>query len=139
MAALKVGKWESGKVGKWERVFPGSGKMGGKVVASRKTAETQIPHHPADGLRRPPTPSQFRNKMTLVVGTMGIMRSREIAAAQSCDYKFDDDFNKGLIPTRRSSTLYTCKRKQDQERKGHQMSFGKSADPRQPPDGPLHG
>jgi hypothetical protein len=83
-----------------------------------------------DALRlRPTTPGQFRNKMILVVGTMGIMRPGEIAAAQTCDFKFDDDFKKGLISTRGSSTLYTGKRKQDQERKGHQMRFSKSADP----------
>jgi hypothetical protein len=83
-----------------------------------------------DALRlRPTTPSQFRNKMILVVGTLGIMRPGEITAAQSCDYKHDDDFSKGLIPARGSATLYTRKRKQDQERKGHHMRFGKSADP----------
>jgi hypothetical protein len=31
MAAPKVGKLESGKVGKWERVFPVVGKGGGKL------------------------------------------------------------------------------------------------------------
>ncbi len=37
MAAPKVEKWESGKVGMLERVFPGSGKRGGggEVVASQ--------------------------------------------------------------------------------------------------------
>ncbi len=34
-----------------------------------------------------------------------------------------------MISARGSSTLYTRKRKQDQERKGHHMRFGKSANP----------
>ncbi len=34
MAAPKVEKWESGKLGKWERIFQVVGKGGGGVVAS---------------------------------------------------------------------------------------------------------
>ena len=83
-----------------------------------------------DSLRlKPKNNLQFRNKLALIVATVGIMRPAEVVAAQTCDYEFDGDFKKGLTKETGRSTLHTLKRKQDQERKGHHMRFGKSADP----------
>jgi hypothetical protein len=72
---------------------------------------------------------QFRNKLVLAVSTIGIMRPGETIAAQSCDFEFDGDLKKGLTKEPGLATLHTLKRKQDQERKGHHMRFGKSTDP----------
>jgi hypothetical protein len=78
---------------------------------------------------RPANALQLRNKLTLCVATMGIMRPGEAGNAQSCDYEFDGDLKKGLVTDSGRATLHTLKRKQDQERKGHHMRFGKSVDP----------
>ena len=78
---------------------------------------------------RPPTLLAWRNQLVCVTLTMGIMRPIEGALAQSCDYTQNGDFNKGLTQFNGSSTLRTIFRKNDQIRKGHEMRFGKSADP----------
>jgi hypothetical protein len=78
---------------------------------------------------RPINALQLRNKLTLAVATIGIMRPAEAGSAQTCDYEFDGDLKKGLVSDAGSATLHTRQRKQDQERKGHQMRFGKSLDP----------
>ena len=72
---------------------------------------------------------EFRNKMTLCTLTIGCMRPCEGARATTCCLIFNADFLKGLREFQDCSTLTTVKRKQDQERKGHWMRFGKSTDP----------
>ena len=57
------------------------------------------------------------------------MRPGEGARTTACNLKFDADYLKGLHEFKDCSTLVMNHRKQDQERKGHQMRFGKSADP----------
>ena len=56
------------------------------------------------------------------------MRPCEGARATSCCLAFDSDFHKGLPQFKDCYTLATVLRKQDQERKGHWMRLGKSAD-----------
>ena len=79
--------------------------------------------------RKPKNLLEFRNQLLTCTLTMGCMRPGEGAVATSCNLVFDADFNKGLTAYKDCSTLHTNKRKQDQERKGHQMRFGKSNDP----------
>jgi hypothetical protein len=57
------------------------------------------------------------------------MRPGEGAQVTSCNLQFDSDFLKGLLEYKDCSSLVVNKRKQDQERKGQWMRFGKSADP----------
>ncbi len=57
------------------------------------------------------------------------MRPGKGARSNACNLKFDSDFAKGLFDYRGCSSLVTNFRKNDQERKGHWMRFGKSADP----------
>ena len=72
---------------------------------------------------------EFRNKLLVCTLTVGCMRPAEGAAATSCCLVFDSDFLKGLTRFKDCSTLLTKLRKQDQERKGHWMRFGKALDP----------
>ena len=72
---------------------------------------------------------EFRNKLVVCTLTIGCMRPGEGARAQSCNLRFNADFLTGLIQFRDCSTLVANKRKNDQERKGHWMRFGKSRDP----------
>ena len=72
---------------------------------------------------------EYRNKLVVCTLTMGCMRPAEGAQAQTCNVGFDSDFLKGLTQYKGCSTLTTLYRKNDQERKGHWMRFGKSADP----------
>jgi hypothetical protein len=72
---------------------------------------------------------EFRNKLATCTVCIGCMRPGEGAQATSCNLQFDSDFLKGLLEYKDCSSLVVNKRKQDQERKGHWMSFGKSADP----------
>jgi hypothetical protein len=51
------------------------------------------------------------------------------ARSEACNLKFESDFAKGLFDYCGCSSLVTNFRKNDQERKGHWMRFGKSADP----------
>ena len=78
---------------------------------------------------RPNNLVEFRNKMVTCTLTLGCMRPCEGAAATSCCLAFNDDFNKGLAQFEGGATLVTKMRKQDQERKGHWMRFGKASDP----------
>ena len=74
----------------------------------------------------------FRNKNaanTLTWLTIGCMRPSEGAAALTCELVFDHDYNAGLRQYKGCATLRCLMRKNDQERKGHQMRFGVSADP----------
>ena len=81
-------------------------------------------------LRTPPSDAlAFRNNLVTCTLTVGCMRPGEGADAQSCDLHFNADFLRGFPQFEGGSTLCTRKRKQDQERKGHWMRFGKSADP----------
>ncbi len=57
------------------------------------------------------------------------MRPGEGALAQSCDFMPNADARKGLPLFEGCSTLCTLGRKQDQERKGHWMRYGRAADP----------
>jgi hypothetical protein len=57
------------------------------------------------------------------------MRQGEGAATQACNLQLKSDFLKGLLQFLDCSNLVTLKRKNDQERKGHWMRFGKSRDP----------
>ena len=83
-----------------------------------------------DLLRYPPKNLvEFRNKLVLCTLSLGCMRPGEGALATSCNLEFDSDFRKGLLQYKDGSTLYTPFRKNDQERKGHWMRFGKSSDP----------
>ena len=72
---------------------------------------------------------EFRNKLATCTHCIGCMRPGEGAQATSCNLQFDSDFLKGLSEYKDCSSLVVNKRKQDQERKGHWMRFGKSADP----------
>ena len=78
---------------------------------------------------RPKNALEFRNKLALCTATLGCMRPCEAARATSCCLEFDSDFKKGLPQFKGCSTLVTILRKQDQERKGHWMRFGKSVHP----------
>ena len=78
---------------------------------------------------RPKNLLEFRNKLVTCTITIGCMRPGEGAAATSCCLVFDSDFLKGLPQYKDCSTLTTLRRKNDQERKGHWMRFGKSIDP----------
>lgn len=78
---------------------------------------------------RPTTLVAFRNKLVLASMTLGCMRPSEAAWLQSCDWWFDDDANRGLVSFRGGATLNCSQRKQDQERKGHHMRFGRANDP----------
>jgi hypothetical protein len=78
---------------------------------------------------RPSNLTAFRNKMALVSMTVGCMRPSEGAWSQTCDWGFDADANRGLVAFRGGATLNCSQRKQDQERKGHQMRFGRAVDP----------
>jgi hypothetical protein len=78
---------------------------------------------------KPKNALEFRNKLVTCTATMGCMRPCEAARATSCCLAFDSDFKKGLLQFKDCSTLATILRKQDQERKGHWMRFGKSVDP----------
>ena len=71
----------------------------------------------------------FRNKLAMCTLCIGCMRPREGARATSCNLQFDSDFLKGLLDFKDCSSLVVNQRKQDQERKGHWMRFGKSANP----------
>jgi hypothetical protein len=77
----------------------------------------------------PPNLVSFRNKLATSTLTIGCMRPAEGAAALTCDLVFDSDFNMGLTQFCGCTTLHCLMRKQDQERKGHQMRFGTSLDP----------
>ena len=98
---------------------------------------TQLPHkypvtreHVVRLLRlQPATLTSFRNKLAAVTITIGCQRPSEAAAAQSCDWWFDDDWRLGTVPFSGGATLNCSIRKQDQERKGHHMRFDRSADP----------
>ena len=72
---------------------------------------------------------QLRDKVVTLTLTMGCMRPGEAANQTACDLVYDSDYLKGLLEYKDCSTLFTNFRKQDQERKGHQMRFGKAADP----------
>ena len=72
---------------------------------------------------------EFRNKLVTCTLTVGCMRPGEGARSTSCNLEFDSDYKKGLAAYKDCSTLLTNYRKQDQERKGHWMRFGKSVDP----------
>jgi hypothetical protein len=78
---------------------------------------------------RPKTLLEFRNKIVTCTLTLGCMRPFEGAEATTCCLRFNSDFLKGLTAFEHCSTLTAVKRKQDQERKGHWMRFGKSRDP----------
>jgi hypothetical protein len=71
---------------------------------------------------------EFRNKNVTCTLTMGCMRPGEGARTTTCNLLFNSDYNKGLKQYLDCSTLITNQRKNDQERKGHQMRFGKSQD-----------
>ena len=77
----------------------------------------------------PPDLLAFRNKNALCTLTIGCMRPSEGAAALTCELEFNADYNAGLTQYRDCSTLHCLMRKNDQERKGHQMRFGVSSDP----------
>jgi hypothetical protein len=74
---------------------------------------------------------EFRNKLVTCTLCIGCMRPGEGARTTACNLnlKFDADYLKGLLDFKDCSTLVTNHRKQDQERKGHHMRFGKSDDP----------
>ena len=72
---------------------------------------------------------EFRDKLVTCTLTIGCMRPCEGAEATSCNLEFDSDYRKGLQQYKDCSTLLTVGRKQDQERKGHWMRFGKASDP----------
>jgi hypothetical protein len=72
---------------------------------------------------------EFRNKLVTCTLTVGCMRPGEGARSTSCNLQYDSDFAKGLLDFRGCSSLVTNFRKNDQERKGHWMHFGKFADP----------
>jgi hypothetical protein len=57
------------------------------------------------------------------------MRPAEGAAALTCKLVFDHDYNAGLRQYKGCATLRCLMRKNDQERKGHQMRFWVSTDP----------
>jgi hypothetical protein len=78
--------------------------------------------HPADLVA-------FRNKNAVNTLTIGCMRPAEGAAALTCELVFNYDYNAGLRQYKGCVTLRCLMRKNDQERKGHQMRFGVSADP----------
>jgi hypothetical protein len=78
---------------------------------------------------RPADLVAFRNKNAANTLTIGCMRPAEGAAALTCELIFDHDFNAGLRQYKGCATLRCLMRKNDQERKGHQMRFGVSADP----------
>ena len=77
----------------------------------------------------PPDLLAFRNKNATVTLTIGCMRPAEGAAALSCDLVFNSDYDAGLRQYLGCTTLHCLMRKQDQERKGHQMRFGVATDP----------
>ena len=77
----------------------------------------------------PPNLLAFRNKNAVCTLTVGCMRPSEGAASLTCKLEFNADFNAGLAQYRGCSTLHCLMRKNDQERKGHQMRFGVSTDP----------
>ena len=56
------------------------------------------------------------------------MRPSEGAAALSCDLVYNSDYDAGLSQYLGCTTLHCLNRKQDQERKGHQMRFGVATD-----------
>jgi hypothetical protein len=72
---------------------------------------------------------ELRNKLAACTLIIGCMRPGEGARATSCNLQFDSDFLKGLPDFKDCSSLLVNHSKQDQERKGHWMRFGKSADP----------
>ena len=76
----------------------------------------------------PPDLVAFRNKNATCTLTVGCMRPSEGAAALTCELEFNADYNAGLHQYRGCSTLHCLMRKNDQERKGHQMRFGVSSD-----------
>jgi hypothetical protein len=78
---------------------------------------------------RTSSPIVLRNNLLCCTMTMGIMRPAEASLSQSCDYEFQADFNKGLTQFEGCGSLRTLQRKNDQIRAGHEMRFGKSADP----------
>ncbi len=57
------------------------------------------------------------------------MRPAEGAAALPCDLDYNSDYNAGPHQHLGCTTLHCLTRKQDQERKGHQMRFGVATDP----------
>ena len=71
----------------------------------------------------------LRNKLVTITLTIGCMRPGEAADQTACDLVPDSDYQKGLLEYKDCSTLFTNFRKNDQERKGHQMRFGKATDP----------
>jgi hypothetical protein len=73
---------------------------------------------------------EFRNKNLTCTLTMGCMRPGQGARTTACNLLFNSDFQKGLKQFLDCSTLVTNLCKNDQERKGHWMRFGKSQDPR---------
>jgi hypothetical protein len=77
----------------------------------------------------PPDLLAFRNKNATVTLTIGCMRPAEGAAALTCDLVYNSDYDAGLRQYLGCSTLHCLMRKQDQERKGHQMRFGVATDP----------
>jgi hypothetical protein len=77
----------------------------------------------------PPDLLAFRNKAATVTLTVGCMRPAEGAAALTCNLVFNSDYYAGLRQYLGCTTLHTLTRKQDQERKGHQMRFGVATDP----------
>ncbi len=66
----------------------------------------------------------FHNKNAVNTLTIGCMRPAEGSAALTCELVFDSDYNAGLRQYKGCATLQCLMRKNDQERKGHQMRFG---------------
>ena len=61
----------------------------------------------------PTTLTSFRNKLAAITLTVGCQRPSEAAAATSCDWWFDDDWNWGLVSFQGGATLKCSIRKQD--------------------------
>jgi hypothetical protein len=103
----------------------------GRVLGTQRPHKMGITRDMVVALLRqsPADLPSFRNNLALCTATMGCMRPGEVAMAQTCDLKFNGDYDKGLLQYKDCSTLCTLTRKQDQERKGHWMRFGVSDDP----------
>jgi hypothetical protein len=93
-----------------------------KFPVTRDMIVQLLRHQPKDLL-------EFRDKLVTCTLTMGCMRPGEGASATTCCLEYDSDYKRGLLAYKDCSTLVTLDRKNDQERKGHWMRFGKAENP----------
>jgi len=71
----------------------------------------------------------WRDCLAAIIATIGCMRPDEVSSLTVCDWWPDHDTLHGYPQFTGGAACHSIKMKNDQERKGHQRRYGKSADP----------